>query len=270
MADDWAPTRIDVYKGDKPAGSGWGVTTVAPAAPVSSAGPSTSPTAPPSGWIAKALEPITSYPATYSRMNKEAREQMSQGVSQIGEGQRAKGGWKVATGAVKYLTSPVEAGLHTVVGKPLEENIGIPHEYSEFAAGLALPGYGLSKTTAGQEAITAARNAGKVLEKIVSPETVDADAKAAAASIRSLSGQAARDTERTGAALEPSWKKINAMPDADRLDLISYVEGRSGQFAGTQMRDPALQSLADTLNTEFGKRMAKIQALPSHQQQEIG
>jgi len=200
-------------------------------------------------------------------MNKEAREQMSQGVSQIGEGQRAKGGWKVATGAVKYLTSPVEAGLHTVVGKPLEENIGIPHEYSEFAAGLALPGYGLSKTTAGQEAITAARNAGKVLEKIVSPETVDADAKAAAASIRSLSGQAARDTAQTEAAIEPSWKKINAMPDADRLDFISYVEGRSGQFAGTQMRDPALQSLADTLNTEFGKRMAKIQALPSHQQQ---
>ncbi len=268
MADDWAPARIDVYRGGapaKPGADGWGVAATAPA--TSALPPAPTASEPKGGWIVKALEPITSYPATYGRMNKEAREQMSEGVSQIGEGHKAKGGWKVATGAMKYLTSPIEAGLHTVVGKPLEENIGIPHEYSEFAAGLALPGYGLSKTTAGQEAIAAARNAGKVLEKIVSPETVDADARAAAASIRSLSGQAARDTEQTGAAIEPSWKKINAMPDADRLDFLSYVEGRSGRFAGTQMRDPALQSLADTLKTEFGKRMAKIQALPSHQQQ---
>src|SRR5712671_2463033 len=103
MADDWAPARIDVYRGGapaKPGADGWGVASTAPATSALSPAPTASPST--GGWIAKALEPITSYPATYSRMNKEAREQMSEGVSQIGEGQRAKGGWKVATGAVKY------------------------------------------------------------------------------------------------------------------------------------------------------------------------
>src|SRR5436190_2090883 len=33
--------------------------------------------------IEKAISPITSYPATYQRMNQEARDQMSQGVNQI-------------------------------------------------------------------------------------------------------------------------------------------------------------------------------------------
>ena len=165
-----------------------------------------------------------------------------------------------------FAASPIQAGLRTVVGKPLEENIGIPKEYSEFAAGLAIPGYGLTRTTQGQQAVAAARNASKVLEKLVSPETVDSDARAAGASIRELSGGAARDTAKTETAIEPSWKKINAMPDADRFDFLSYVEGRSGQFTGMQMRDPALQSLADTLRTAFEHRMNKIRALPSHQQ----
>jgi hypothetical protein len=114
--------------------------------------------------------------------------------------------------------------------------------------------------------VSAARNAMGVLEKIFSPETVDANAKAAVASIRELGGKAARDTEQTAAALEPAWKKVNAMPDADRLNFIDYVEGRSNKYAGLQMKDPALQDLADTMRAAFDKRMAKIQALPNHQQ----
>src|ERR1700726_1362399 len=244
----------------KPVGEAWGVKSVEPA--IAAPEPATG------GWIAKALEPITSYPATQRRMAGEGLTRMGEGVSELGTpGSRLSGGWKVVTGAADYVASPITAGLHPVVGKPMEENLGIPHEYSEFAAGLAIPGYGFTKTKTGQEAIDAARNAGKVLEKIVSPETVDADAKVAVASIRELGGKAARDTEQTTTALEPAWKKINAMPDADRLNLIDYVEGRSGQYAGLSMRDPALQDLANTLRTAFEKRMAKIQALPSHQQQ---
>ena len=166
------------------------------------------------GWLAKAVEPITSYPQVYSQMNQEARERMSEGIGEIGEGEQGSGGWKVVTGALEYATSPISAGLRTVVGKPLEENLGIPKEYSEFAAGLTIPGYGLTKTKTGQEAIDAARKAGQVLEKIASPETVDANARAAAASIRELGGQAARDTAQTEAKLEPAWKKINSMPSA--------------------------------------------------------
>lgn len=220
-----------------------------------------------SGWLAKAVEPITTYLPTQQKMAREGMESMSKGVSELGEGKKLSGGWNVVSGALKYATSPIEAGLHTIVGKPLEENLGIPHEYSELAAGLALPGYGFTKTKQGQEAIEAARNAGKVIEKIASPETVDAEARMAVASIRELGGQAARDTAQTAQALEPAWKKVNALPDVDRLNFIDYVEGRSSsKFAGLSMRDPALQDLADTMKLAFDKRMNKIQALPSHQQ----
>lgn len=99
---------------------------------------------------AKAVEPITSYPSTYTEMNKEAREQIGHGIDQMTapEGNwwdAAKGAGNVALGAVNYVGSPINAALRTVVGKPLEENAGVPKEYSEFAAGLALPGVGLSK-----------------------------------------------------------------------------------------------------------------------------
>lgn len=245
--------------------SSWGVTKTEPLAPIAAAPPA--PDKPASGgWLAKAMEPITTYLPTQQKMAREGMDTMSKGVSELGEGKKLSGGWNVVTGALKYATSPIEAGLHTVVGKPLEENLGIPHEYSELAAGLALPGYGFTKTQQGKEAIEAARNAGKVIEKIASPETVDAEARAAVASIRELGGQAARDTAQTAQALEPAWKKVNALPDVDRLNFIDYVEGRSGKFAGLQMKDPALQDLADTMKTAFDKRMSKIQALPSHQQ----
>jgi len=116
-------------------------------------------------------------------------------------------------------------------------------------------------------ALQAARNAAGVLEKIFSPETVDANAKNAVSIIREASGKAARDTETTAAALEPAYRKVSAMPVQDRLDFLSYVEGRSSRYAGTQMRDPALQDLADTMRTAFEQRMRKLQALPPHVQQ---
>lgn len=101
------------------------------------------------GLIQKALEPITSYPATYMQMNREAREQMGHGVEQLASPQGAldvaKGMGNVALGGINYASSPISAGLRTVVGKPLEENLGIPKEYSEFAAGLALPGIGMTR-----------------------------------------------------------------------------------------------------------------------------
>ena len=123
-------------------------------------------------------------------------------------------------------------------------------------------------------AIQAARNAAGLIEKIFSPETVDANAGAAAAAIREMTGAAARETAKTGAALspprafkfEPTARKIAALPEADRLDFIDYVEGRSGKYAGLSMRDPVLQKLADDMKAAFQRREARIQALPSHQQ----
>jgi hypothetical protein len=92
--------------------------------------------------LQKAIEPVTSYPETYARMNKEARDQMSEGVEQAQRGtvyDAAVGAGKTALGGLGYVTSPINAALRTVVGKPLEENTGIPKEYSEFAAGMLLP-----------------------------------------------------------------------------------------------------------------------------------
>jgi hypothetical protein len=105
--------------------------------------------------IDKAIEPITSYPETYQQMNRESVDQMATGVGQL-TGDKSTGGWaeenlgktaaglgNVAMGGIGYVASPITAALRTVVGKPIEENTGIPKEYSEFAASLAIPGLGL-------------------------------------------------------------------------------------------------------------------------------
>jgi hypothetical protein len=106
-------------------------------------------------WLAmarKAVEPITSYPETYSQMNREAREQVARGIDQIRRayepGPRDPIGFvtglgNVGLGALGYVTSPISAGLRTIAGKPLEETTGIPKEYTEFALSLGIPGLGL-------------------------------------------------------------------------------------------------------------------------------
>lgn len=119
----------------------------------------------PVGYVEKALEPITSYPSTYSQMNKEAQEQTARGVEQLsnlpkksftsredpnsyvpeGYTEAAKGIGNTLAGAAGYVASPLSAAIRTVVGKPVEENTGIPKEYTEFATSLALPGVGLTK-----------------------------------------------------------------------------------------------------------------------------
>lgn len=92
--------------------------------------------------LQKAVEPITSYPETYQKMNRESRDLMSEGVAQAQRGtfsDAAIGAGKTALGGLGYVTSPINAALRTVVGKPIEEATGIPKEYSEFAAGMLLP-----------------------------------------------------------------------------------------------------------------------------------
>jgi hypothetical protein len=106
-------------------------------------------------WLAlarKAAEPITSYPGTYSQMNREAQEQVAHGIEQIKgayePGVRdpigfVKGLGNVGLGTVGYVASPISAALRTIAGKPLEETVGIPKEYTEFALSLGIPGFGL-------------------------------------------------------------------------------------------------------------------------------
>lgn len=94
-------------------------------------------------YLEKALQPITSYPETYSRMNRESREQVSRGVGQLshpeGAMDVAKGAGNVALGSLGFVSSPINAAIDTVAGKPIEENTGIPAGYTDFAVSLGLP-----------------------------------------------------------------------------------------------------------------------------------
>ena len=138
--------------------------------------------------LGKAVEPITSYPETYMRMQREARSDIGRGVGQITQPENAwdvaKGVGNVALGSVGYVASPINAALRTVAGKPIEEATGIPKEYTEFAAGLALPGIGMTRmpaaaaqravptTEAIKDAATAAYHAPEVAALKIRPEAL--------------------------------------------------------------------------------------------------
>lgn len=98
--------------------------------------------------LQKAISPITSYPATYDRMNKDARAQVSRGIDQLshpdGAGDVAKGAANTALGAAAYVASPISAAYRSIIGQPVEDVTGIPREQTEFAAQLLTPGIGLT------------------------------------------------------------------------------------------------------------------------------
>ena len=100
----------------------------------------------------KTFEPITSYPATYSAMNREAREQVGHGIDQLKHVYTpgvyepvtfVKALGNIGLGTLGYVASPINAGLRTFAGKPLEDLTGFPKQYTEFALSLGIPGLGL-------------------------------------------------------------------------------------------------------------------------------
>jgi hypothetical protein len=105
----------------------------------------------PRSMLDTALQPITEYGPTYHTMRRDAQDQIGRGVGQIGSGggvgEVAKGAANVALGGIGYAASPINAALRSFVGRPIEQNTGIPAEYTDFAAGLAIPGFGMTKLT---------------------------------------------------------------------------------------------------------------------------
>jgi hypothetical protein len=89
--------------------------------------------------LEKAIEPITSLPSTYMGMVGEAKARMGRGAKQMGEGEGLSGAGNTALGGLEYVTSPFSAPIHTIVGKPLQENFGISEALSETVAGMLLP-----------------------------------------------------------------------------------------------------------------------------------
>jgi hypothetical protein len=212
--------------------------------------------APRIGLLGAAAEPFTSLPGEFQRIVRESAERMKQGVQSFKEGKKLKGAFELGTGALDYMFSPISAPVHTIAGRPLERATGLPHEWTEFAAMLGIPGIGLASTARGKDVL-------KPLEKILSPQTVSPIAGEAEASIRSFGGQAARDTATTAAEMEPYHKAVNALPDVDRLDFLHYVEGNPSLTGAVP---PQLRPFADKLKDAFELRKTKLQALPSTQQ----
>jgi hypothetical protein len=106
------------------------------------------------------------YLEAYRQIRQGAQGAMAGGVEQIGEGasglvnpdadrsprgpipitSRLKavgdilaGFGKTAGGAIEYTASPAMAGVRSLVSQPLENVTGLPREYTEFAAGMAVP-----------------------------------------------------------------------------------------------------------------------------------
>lgn len=222
--------------------------------------------------LERAAEPITSIPQTYNRKVSESVERMGSGWDQfmtaIGKQpmekwEATKGVGNMAAGAIDYTMAPIHAPVETIAGKPLQENLGIPKEYTEFAVDLLIPGIGLTKTKQGAEIVGGVKNAGKTAEKIFSPDTVSSLGEAAGGQIRAETGRAAQATAQTAHELEGFRKQINQLDAPSRFELINYVEGRS---AGAQLRDPRLQQVADTMRTAFEERRTALQAMPQTSQ----
>lgn len=122
-------------------------------------------------------------------------------------------------------------------------------------------------------------SAGKYVEKLFSPTTVDASSQFAESGIRAARGEAERETATAIASLE-QYRKLTTpfMPEFEQhirdihagnptptpsrnMDFIDYVEGRSGgaKLAGP----PELQDLADQTRKLMQERAAAIKAEPT-------
>lgn len=105
------------------------------------------------------------------------------------------------------------------------------------------------------------KTAARIVKNILAPDEVSPMAEGAAADIRAAGGRAARDTETTRAAFGQESRKVNALPDTEKLGLIDYIENRSKENAPAIT--PELQPVADAIRTEMLKREIKIRELPS-------
>jgi hypothetical protein len=109
--------------------------------------------------------------------------------------------------------------------------------------------------------MSSAQSAAKVIKNILIPDEVSPMAENAAADIRAAGGRAARDTETTRAALDAESRKVSALPDAEKLGLIDYIENRSKEGAPEVRAD--LKPVADAVKTAMDTRRAKLEALDS-------
>jgi len=230
--------------------------------------------------VGKALNPITSYPETYQKMNQEARDQISGGIDQMlnpkesltdpqahGLSEVLTGAGKAALGAVGYAASPISAAYRSVVGQPVEDVTGIPREYTEFAAQLATPGLGFSgKTPApsitqapvrtlspGQEVVAAADRLSQSGAPVQVPRAVASDSMPVQ--------QAGAVTSNIPVAGTPLVKAAERTIDqlGTKADEVAQGYGgassvsQSGETARSAIKDWITGDSADTAKKLYGK-----------------
>lgn len=216
--------------------------------------------------VEKALNPLTSYPETYQRMNKEAREQVSQGLDQLTAGngalEAAKGAGNVALGTLGYVASPINAAYRTVVGQPVEDVTGIPREYTEFAAQLATPGVGFTGKapapsiaptkvlTPGQEVAAAADRLSQAGAPVQIPRAVTSDSMAVQ--------QAGVGTSNFPVAGTPLVKAAERAIDQVGAKADEVVQGYGSGASVAQSGDTARLSIKDWIQGKSADTSKKL------------
>jgi len=238
----------------------------------------------PKGMIGQALEPITSYPSTYKEMSRQSLDQMIHGFDQLmsagkfavnktpegmsekdqtaaGAGQLVRGLGNTVVGAAGYISSPINAAIHTVVGQPVENVTGIPSKYTDFAAGMALPipkrlpaGAGTATTAERATTPTAQELRTAATAGYESPEVAGLSVKAPA--VQSWSDRARATLTEAGLDENVAPKTWKILEKADKAPVDAFATGKN------------IDSLRKTLghaasSTEPAERLAASRAIES-------
>lgn len=162
-----------------------------------------------------------------------------------------------ALGPIRAAISGAGSGLGSQAGAELFPGSDIAPVIGGLLGG-AVPSGG---ARAAGEAV--ARNpAGQLVEETLSPTSVDASSRAAEALIRGHLGEANRDTAITANELAPLRIKISTLPEADRLNLVHYMETRSTGSAPAIPKE--LQGVADAARDAYQLRATKLSNLSEY------
>ena len=243
----------------------------------------------PKGAVSQALKPITSYPETYTEVNRAARQQMAHGVEELTkptggdlwESAKAatKGVAGVAGGAIGYALSPITAGIRTGLSRPVEEMTGIPKEYTEFGAELAIPGIGLTRpprlpmvtrrpakgpeAEAGRYLESKARDPEAARRALEAPEEIVSGSKPT--TFQQTGDLGLGQVERGATTRQPaSFQERFGEQNAARLEAMENIQkAGSPEEVATHLRT-ALQR--DTAQADEGVRLAQQRAWEASQQ----
>ncbi len=216
--------------------------------------------------VEKAINPITSYPATYDRMNKEARHQVSEGLDEVANsptvGGKAWGAGKAALGAVGYVASPINAAYRSIVGQPVEDVTGIPREYTEFAAQLATPGIGFTGK-APTPSVAPAKTLGPGQEVVAAADRLSANGTPvqvprAVATDNMAVQQAGAVTSNVPAAGTPLVKAAEKTIDQLGRKADEVSQGFGGGASVAQSGDIARGGIKDWITGESAATSSKL------------